>query len=322
MSRRSTPQAQLDEKAFPVRIRVRVPEAGFGTQMGPLRDWLERRVGRGDYAWHAGGRVGGADAVAIYFRDAVPAAAFLAAFPLELADGTVDEAYSSPDHPFGRREDPAMCNLYSMTKGQEAIRRIVDGLTDRAGNLPALDEIYPDHEAPIVRNGPDGPELVRARWGMPKPTFALKGKNVDSGVTNVRNTGSPHWRRWLGPEHRCLVPWTAFSEPGRDAEGRFQPIWFALGEDQPLAFFAGITVSGWTSVRKIREGEVTADLHAFLTTEPNAEVAKVHPKAMPVILRDPAEWATWLSAPWEEAWKLQRPLPDGSLSILSEAAQG
>jgi len=37
-----------------------------------------------------------------------------------------------------------------------------------------------------------------ARWGMPSPTFALKGHKTDSGVTNVRNTASPHWRRWLG----------------------------------------------------------------------------------------------------------------------------
>ncbi len=61
------------------------------------------------------------------------------------------------------------------------------------------------------------------------------------------------------------------------------PIWFALDNDRPLAFFAGIWTR-WTSVRKVREGEVTADLFGFLTTEPNAEVAVVHPQAMPAIL--------------------------------------
>lgn len=29
---------------------------------------------------------------------------------------------------------------------------------------------------------------MMGRWGMPSPTFALKGKNV----TNVRNVKSPH----------------------------------------------------------------------------------------------------------------------------------
>ncbi len=37
-------------------------------------------------------------------------------------------------------------------------------------------------------------------------------------------------------------------------------------------------------MRKVKEGETTNDLFAFLTTEPNAEVGAIHPKAMPVIL--------------------------------------
>lgn len=65
----------------------------------------------------------------------------------------------------------------------------------------------------------------------------------------------------------------------------------------PLAFFAG-TWTNWTGVRKAREGLVTTDIFAFLTTEPNAEVGAVHPKAMPVILRKPEEFETWLTAPW------------------------
>ena len=51
----------------------------------------------------------------------------------------------------------------------------------------------------------------------------------------------------------------------------------------PLMVFAGIWTT-WTSTRKVKEGEVNADLYGFLTCEPNAEVAAVHPKAMPVIL--------------------------------------
>jgi putative SOS response-associated peptidase YedK len=53
---------------------------------------------------------------------------------------------------------------------------------------------------------------MMARWGMPSPVFALKDKTSDLGVTNVRNVKSPHWRRWLGIENRCVVPWTSFSE--------------------------------------------------------------------------------------------------------------
>ena len=97
-----------------------------------------------------------------------------------------------------------------MTTSQEALTRLIHGLTDRAGNL-ASGSVYPDQLAPIIRNGDDGPELVKARWGMPSPPSVLKTAR-DPGVTNVRNLGSPHWRRWLGRGHRCLVPVTTTPE--------------------------------------------------------------------------------------------------------------
>ena len=70
-------------------------------------------------------------------------------------------------------------------------------------------------------------------------------------------------------------------------------------------------------VRKVKEGETTNDLYAFLTTEPNKEVGAVHPKAMPVILTTADEWETWLTAPTPEAMKLQRPLPNGMLKVVA-----
>lgn len=93
------------------------------------------------------------------------------------------------------------------------------------------------------------------------------------------------------------VPFNSFSEFNK-AEGRH--IWFVLDESRPLACFAGIWAN-WTSVRKVKEAETTNDLYAFLTTEPNAEVGAIHPKAMPVILTTPNEVETWMTAPWEEA---------------------
>jgi putative SOS response-associated peptidase YedK len=211
-----------------------------------------------------------------------------------------------------------MCNLYSLTKGQQAIRQLTEAMTDRTGNLPPLPGIFPDYPAPIVRNRAEGRELTMARWSMPSPTFVLKGKNYDPRVTNIRNVNSPHWRRWLGVEHRCVVPFTSFSEPQPYplANGKKPPVWFALDETRPLAFFAGVWTN-WTSVRKVKEGKVTTDIFAFLTTEPNKEVAEIHPKAMPVILTSREEIDTWMTGSVEEAFRLQRPLPDNSLRIVA-----
>ena len=164
-----------------------------------------------------------------------------------------------------------MCNLYSVTKGQQAIRELARAMRDRTGNLPPLYGIFPDYSAPIVRNQPEGRELMMAQWGMPSPVFALQGKKSDPGVTNVRNVKSPHWRRWLGIENRCVVPWTSFSENEVLPDGSRPTVWFAFDETRPLAFFAGIWTR-WTSVRKVKEGgETINDIFAFLTTEPNQD---------------------------------------------------
>jgi hypothetical protein len=44
-------------------------------------------------------------------------------------------------------------------------------------------------------------------------------------VTNIRNVGSPHWRRWLGQSSRCIVPATSFCEYA-DTKPRKTPKWF------------------------------------------------------------------------------------------------
>jgi len=194
-----------------------------------------------------------------------------------------------------------MCNLYSITKGQAAIVELTRALRDLTGNLPPMPGVFPDYSAPIVRNACDGVrELGKARWGMPSSSLALmeaakkraakleaKGQPVDfkqllrmepdSGTTNIRNTSSKHWKRWLGVENRCVVPFTSFSEFNKADGG---DIWFALDESRPLAFFAGLWTN-WTCVRKVKEGETTNDLFGFLTSEPNAEVGAIHLRRCP-----------------------------------------
>jgi putative SOS response-associated peptidase YedK len=319
MTRRSTPQWKIDKEAFPVTIRVLWPEFGFsgwGIENYP-DDWLRVQVGPGQYATTPHSGILG-DGTAFHFRTLEDANRFAARFPqIVLADATMSVTYTSPAVPFGRRDVEDVCNLYSLTRAQDAMRQLFAALDydDRLGNLAPLPEIYPDYTAPVLRSGTDGLEMVMARWGLPTPPQFLIGKKTDRGVTNVRNTASPHWRRWLGVPNRCLVPFTAFAEPNGREGGN---IWFAFEDDRP-AFFAGLQVPGWKSVRKVKDGETTDDLFAFLTTDPNAEVRAVHPKAMPVILTDPNEWRIWLTAPWGDARLLQRPLPDEALASARTA---
>ena len=62
-----------------------------------------------------------------------------------------------------------MCNLYSITTNQEAIRALFCVMNRYVGNLPAMTGVFPDYPAPVIRNSGAERELVLMRWGMPPP---------------------------------------------------------------------------------------------------------------------------------------------------------
>jgi len=218
-----------------------------------------------------------------------------------------------------------MCNLYNITTTQEAIRQWISALRDSLGNLePSLD-IYPNQPGPVVRNAPDGSrEAANLLWGMPTPLERVRGK-ADYGTTNIRNPQYAHWLPYLGIENRCIVPVTSFAEPSpkpndKDPETGIQRnVWFALGQDRPLFFFAG-RWTHWRGTRKVKDGPGDFELYGFMTTKPNALIAPIHAKATPVILTTRDEVETWLTAPWAEARSLQRPAPDDALVIVEKPA--
>lgn len=69
------------ERHFPVRVRIAVPQGGFGRQLSDMHAWLDQLCGKAGWASAPAGLVGVVnDAVAFYFDDAALAQAFVNRF--------------------------------------------------------------------------------------------------------------------------------------------------------------------------------------------------------------------------------------------------
>jgi len=80
-----SPKKKRDEQRFPIRVRFRVPEEGFGKQVDQIYSWLRLELGPDDYAWNADS-LPGQDATSIYLRDAAVLVRLLADFELDLVN--------------------------------------------------------------------------------------------------------------------------------------------------------------------------------------------------------------------------------------------
>ncbi len=91
-TRSRSPKKAADEKYFPIRVRVRVPEEGFGYKLGEIHCWLNTHAGRGRWGWNADNVLsrGARDAVSLYLLDARLIVPLTETFNLEFAQGEAD----------------------------------------------------------------------------------------------------------------------------------------------------------------------------------------------------------------------------------------
>ena len=74
-----------------------------------------------------------------------------------------------------------MCNLYSVTKPQAAIRQLAKAMVDTSANLPSLPTVFPDQMAP---SGDDPAERWRAgiaddALGVPQFIFSREAARYE-----------------------------------------------------------------------------------------------------------------------------------------------
>lgn len=184
-----------------------------------------------------------------------------------------------------------MCNRYRMTARQAEVARVF-GVVPPCPEDVTLPppELFPKRPAWVVRQENGERRLDVMTWGFPPPAGAR------APVTNVRNLSSPFWRNALArPDRRCLVPVSDFCEWEGEKGAKIER-WFSV-PSRPLFGFAGL----WRPLDNSRA-------FAFLTCEPNAIVAAVHPKAMPVVLHE-EDHAAWLADDFNDACQLATPFP-------------
>ena len=211
-----------------------------------------------------------------------------------------------------------MCNLYSVTRSKEAMLRLFRVSHNRAATFDPLPAIFPGYQAPVVRKASDNErEFVMLNWGF----MLLQQGRAPRRVTNVRDDKiltSPFWRNSF-EQRRCLVPASSYCEPKGEKPATWH--WFALnGEEQrPLFAFPGV----WTKYKGPlkKNGEtVEQEVFAFMTTEPNKLTSSINHERMPVLMSDPADFETWLSAPPQEAFKLARSYAAEQMRIVQSGS--
>jgi putative SOS response-associated peptidase YedK len=215
-----------------------------------------------------------------------------------------------------------MCNRYASDIRKAGLEKEFYGFDEWSetrinpvlGN--AVLEVFPKSFGPVLKLGDSGKlEWAKMRWGLPGPP-----QFGGAPVTNIRNSKSAHWRPVLGVAHRCIVPFTAFSEyEDASPKGKKQIRWFAP-PDRSMLFFAGIHREWTGDYGSKKEPNLgTHQLFSFLTTEANGLVRPVHAKAMPVVLLSQDACEEWLNAPPDQIEEIQaRVLPTDALEIVSD----
>ena len=82
-TRARRPLQRNAERKFPIRIRVKIPECGYGPKLEAMHLWLRQELGQGCYDW-TGNAQSGQDAPGIYLPDIETARRLVARFELEL----------------------------------------------------------------------------------------------------------------------------------------------------------------------------------------------------------------------------------------------
>jgi len=183
-----------------------------------------------------------------------------------------------------------VCNLYTVEKGPDAVRRIFADLQIPLEFPHGIPNFQPRNvriteRAPIVTFNRDRgvAELVERRWSWPAPN----GKPV----FNMRSDGREFSR------DRCLVIADAFFEftAPEDPKQKRKVCW----QFRPASEFA---IAGI-----VRKDQKVGEAYTLLTVPPGPDVAGYHNRQIALLY--PQDWRAWLDGTGRSAELLQPSAP-------------
>ncbi len=218
-----------------------------------------------------------------------------------------------------------MCGRYTLKTPNPRLQELF-GLQDLPHLVPRFN-IAPTQSVFAIRAADSAAalrEAVMLRWGL--IPFWAKDVAIGNTMINARAetvAEKPSFRQAF-LKRRCLIPADGFFEWEKLANGKKQPWWIRMQDEEPFAM-AGL----WESWSPKTRTELTDDgkPHAqktvqsctILTINANTDMQSLHDR-MPVILPVDA-WDAWLNPTTEKAalQALLKPFEDGHL-IRSEVS--
>ncbi len=180
-----------------------------------------------------------------------------------------------------------MCGRY-LTKDQRAIERELPYIdVDHWPPFDARYNVSPSQQVPVVRWWEGHYEGTMMRWGL-IPFFARgvppKYSTINARIETIET--SPAYRGPWKRAQRCVLPASGFYEWHLNADGRKQPFYISLA-DQDVFGFAGL----WD---RSTGADGAVESCTLITMPANALMAEIHnaKQRMPAILRrqDHSAW--------------------------------
>ncbi|WP_432787964.1 SOS response-associated peptidase [Novosphingobium rhizosphaerae] len=201
----------------------------------------------------------------------------------------------------GRAQPWLMCNRYRPGERETIRQHFGAKMWREINDGPAI--VHPKDPGWVVRQVDGALVLDQMTWGFPVVLTGRKGQPLKpKPVNNARmDKLGGFWRRWTGPEHRCLIPATSYAE-AVGPSGEMTATWLSI-KSMPVFAWAGL----W------RDSDEWGPVYTGVMTDNAPELASIHDRSPVILARE--DWPAWLTGPADGLARFDRPWPAADVVV-------